>query len=161
MQPLMSMFTSKAFLAVTACLICSSTLAIAQVGAPADVIHIRQQGFKDMGAALKTVRDQLKQSSPDMAAIRTASDTINATTTKLATWFPNGSGANAGIKTAAKAEIWSDAATFEKKRNELIAAAQAFAKLTASGDKATITAGVAPLSRTCKGCHDIFFEDDE
>lgn len=113
-----------------------------------------------MGASLKTVRDQLRQAEPDMAAIKAAGENIKNTADKMAAWFPRGSGREAGIKTAAKPEIWSDAGTFDQKRTALIAAAGAFAKLTASGDKATIGPAVSTLNRTCKSCHDAFYEEE-
>ena len=157
----MSKFSRLITLMLATSAIVCSTFAIAQVSAPVDIIHTRQQGFKNMGAALKVVRDQLRQSSPDMAAIKVAGETIKGTAPKLSAWFPQGSGTETGIKTAAKPEIWSDGGTFDKKRSDLIAATEAFTKLTASGDATAIATGVAPLSRTCKGCHDMFFEDDK
>jgi cytochrome c556 len=138
-----------------------ASIALAQSTSPTELIRTRQQGLKDMGVSFKTVRDQVRQGLPDMAAVKTASENIQTIANKMAVWFPQGSGAEAGVKTAAKAEIWSDAATFDKKRTELVAAAETFAKLTASADKAAIAAGVAPLGKTCKGCHDLFFEDDK
>jgi cytochrome c556 len=156
----MSKSNRKFVVMLTACMLVGASVAIAQSGA-IEIIHLRQQGLKDMGASLKTVRDQLRQSAPDMTAIKVAGENIKATANKMTTWFPQGSGVEAGIKTAAKSEIWSDAATFDKKRSDLIAAAEEFAKLTAAGDKTAIAAAVSPLSRTCKGCHDLFFEDDK
>lgn len=132
----------------------------AQTGSTADVIQTRQHGLKDLGASLKTVRDQLRQPSPDMAAIKAAGENIKKTADLMANWFPKGSGTESGIKTGAKPEIWSDAATFEKKRLDLVAAAGPFAELTAAGDKAAISVAVRPLSGTCKSCHDAFFNDE-
>lgn len=126
----------------------------------AEIIKTRQQGLKDMGASLKTVRDQLRQPSPDMAAIKEAGENIKKTADLMANWFPKGSGTESGIKTGAKPEIWSDPATFEKKRMDLVNAAGPFAELTAAGNKDAIIAAVRPLNGTCKGCHDIFFNDE-
>jgi cytochrome c556 len=137
-----------------------ATIAIGQNSSPTDVILERQQGMKDMGAAFKAVRDQLRQASPDMEIIKTAGDNIKKNADLIANWFPRGTGTEAGVKTGAKPEIWSDAGTFDKKRADLVAAAGPFAEVTASGDKAAIGAAVRPLSRTCKGCHDMFFDDE-
>jgi cytochrome c556 len=127
---------------------------------PVEVIKTRQQGLKEMGASLKTVRDQLRQGTPDMAAIKSSGENIKKTADLMATWFPKGTGTESGIKTGAKAEIWSDADTFEQKRKDFVAAANSFAEVTASGDKAAISSAVRPLSSTCKSCHEIFFNDE-
>jgi cytochrome c556 len=145
--------------ALVACAILFMTTSLAHSDT-ADVIKTRQQGLKDMGASLKLVRDQLRQPAPDMAAIKAAGDNIKKTADMIAHWFPKGSGIESGIKTGAKPEIWSDPATFEKKRLDLVAAAGPFAELTASGDKEKISKAVRPLSGTCKGCHDLFFNDE-
>ena len=76
-----------------------------QAAAP-DVIKERQQGLKDMGAAFKTVRDELT-GGKDAAKIKAASATIAKTANSMDKWFPAGSGSEAGVKTAAKPEIWS------------------------------------------------------
>ena len=146
--------------ALAAGVIFFATASIAHSSEPAETIHTRQQGLKDMGASLKLVRDQLRQPAPDMAAIKAAGENIKKTADLMANWFPKGSGTESGIKTGAKPEIWSDADTFEKKRMDLVKAADPFAELTAAGDKEAISAAVRPLSGTCKGCHEIFFNDE-
>jgi cytochrome c556 len=134
-------------------LVCATSV-IAASGTPADTIRARQQSLKDLGASFKTVRDQLRVSSTDMAAIKTAGADIKKAADAMATWFPKGTGTEAGVKTAAKPEIWSNSSDFDKKRADFVAAAGKFAELTASGDKAAIGAGVGPLGGACKGCHD-------
>jgi cytochrome c556 len=116
--------------------------------------------MKDLGASFKIVRDQLKQSSPDMAAIKLASENIRKSAEAMSTWFPTGSGTESGVKTGAKPEIWNDAATFDSKRSNFYEAARRFKKITESGDIAAISTDVRPLSTTCKGCHDLFFNDE-
>jgi len=133
-----------------------TSVTIAATTTPADTIRSRQQELKDLGASFKTVRDQLRVSSSDMAAIKTAGADIKAKAEAMHAWFPKGTGSEVGIKTGAKPEIWTDAATFDQKRKDFVAAAGKFADLTASGDKAAIAAGVGPLGGSCKGCHDNF-----
>lgn len=141
-------------------LLCAATMALGQSSSPAEIMKTRHQGMKDLGASFKTVRDQLRLSSPDMVAIKAAGENIKKTADLMGDWFPKGTGPESGIKTGAKPEIWSDAATFEKKRMDFVNAAGPFAELTASGDKAAISAAVRPLNGTCKGCHDLFFNDE-
>lgn len=135
--------------------------AFAQSSSPVDVIHTRQQGMKDLGASMKTIRDQLRQSSPDLGAIKAAGENVKKTSALISAWFPKGTGTEAGIKTGAKPDIWSDAPTFDKKMKDFIAAAGVFADLTQAGDVTAIAAGVRPISGTCKGCHDPFFNDEK
>jgi len=133
-----------------------SAAAVAVAATPADTVRSRQQELKDLGASFKTVRDQLRVSAPDMAAIKTAGADIKAKADAMVHWFPKGTGPEVGIKTGAKPEIWNDAATFDQKRKDFVAAAGKFADLTASGDKAAIAGGVGQLGGACKGCHDNF-----
>jgi cytochrome c556 len=133
----------------------------AESTAPADVIKTRQQGLKDMGAAFKTVRDQLKAASPDTAAIKTAAGTIQKTADAMAKWFPKGSGPEVGVKTAAKVEIWNDAGGFSDARQKLVEESAKFAQTAAGGDAAAIGGGVRGLGMACKGCHDKFREKDD
>ena len=136
-----------------------ATLSIADSTSAVAIIEQRQKALKAMGASLKTVRDQIRQADPDMTAIKEAGINIQSTAGKLSGWFPPGSGPEAGVKTAAKPEIWTDLSTFEQKQKDLIAAAAEFAKVTASADKEAIRGAIAPLNRTCKGCHDKFYEE--
>ena len=125
-----------------------------QAAAP-DVIKERRQGLKDMGEAFKTVRDELS-GGKDAAKIKAASATITKTANAMVNWFPAGSGTEAGVKTLAKPEIWSDPATFTAARQKLVDEAAKFALLANSGDMAAIGGGVRGLGGSCKNCHDNF-----
>ena len=131
-----------------------ATMVSVQAAAP-DTIKERQQGLKDMGAAFKTVRDELA-GGKDVAKIQAASATISKAANAMANWFPAGSGTEAGVKTAAKPEIWSDAATFTAARQKLVDEAAKFSTATKSGDLAAIGGGVRGLGGACKNCHDNF-----
>jgi cytochrome c556 len=134
---------------------------LAQSTAPADIIKTRQQGLKDMGAAFKEVRDQLKSGNPDTAAIKTAASAIQKTADAMGKWFPKGSGPEAGVKTAAKVEIWNDAGGFTDARQKLVDESAKFAQTASGGDAAAIGGGVRGLGMACKGCHDKFREKDD
>jgi cytochrome c556 len=146
---------------IVAGLMASGSMSIAGSTVPAEIIKIRKQGMKSTGAALKTVRDQLRRSETDMTAVTQGAAQMHKSAEQMAQWFPPGSGPEAGVKTGALPAIWSDAATFEKKRQDFLAAAGKFTEVAAGGDKKSIIAAVAPLNRTCKGCHDMFYEGDE
>lgn len=136
--------------------VCGLTVVAGVQAAASDIIKERQQGLKAMGEAFKLVRDQLKGGSPDAAAIKTAAATIQKTAGAMSKWFPKGTGPDAGIKTAAKPEIWSDAATFDAARTKLVDETAKFAALANAGDMAAIGGGVRGLGGACKNCHDTF-----
>jgi cytochrome c556 len=147
------MFKFRSSLFLTAALL--GALAVSQGNAaPADTIQSRQKNLKEVGDAFKTVRDQVRVSSPDMTAIAAAGQTIKKHADAMSTWFPKGTGSEVGVKTAAKPEVWSDPAGFETARTNFVAAATKFADITKSGDKAAISAGIGPMGGACKGCHD-------
>lgn len=129
--------------------------AVGAYAAAADVIKERQQGLKSMGDAFKTVRDELA-GGRDVAKIKSASATISKVANSMEHWFPAGSGGEAGVKTAAKPEIWKDTATFNSARQRLVDEAGKFAQAANSGDLAAIGGGVRGLGGACKNCHDNF-----
>lgn len=130
-------------------------LAFAQ--APADAIKARQANFKDIGAQNKVIGDQLKLGAPDTAAIKAAAAKIKAHAAVLPTWFPAGSGVSAG-KTAAKAEIWSDAAGFAAASKSFQDAAAKLDQLAQAGDIEGLKGQLRPLGMTCGGCHNKYRE---
>ena len=124
-------------------------------GAPAEqTIKARQVHLKDLGAAFKEVRDQLRSSRPDMAQLNSASGQIAALATQMSDWFPQGSGPESRVKTDAKPEIWSAPAGFEKALKNFQAEAPKLRELAAANDVGGIKAQVGKLGGACKGCHD-------
>jgi cytochrome c556 len=129
-----------------------ATVALAQLGSAADVIKERQQGFKSTGAAFKAVKDSLQRGNADPDKIREAAQQFQQTSDKLAAWFPPGSGPNAGARTAARPEIWSDPAGFGQASDQFADEARKFAALAASGAVTADT--LKALGASCGGCHD-------
>lgn len=139
--------------------VASVSVVIAQSNAivtPADTIKTRQQSLKDLGAAFKLIRDQSQSGAPDVAKIKVAAADVKKAADAIATWFPKGTGPEAGVKTAAKPEIWSDAAGFTTATNNFVEQAAKFNQIATSADAAAISAGIKPLGQTCGGCHDKF-----
>ncbi|HEY9219654.1 MAG TPA: cytochrome c [Phenylobacterium sp.] len=124
----------------------------------ADVIKARQAGYKAQGAAFKTITDEMKKDAPSVPAIKTATKTIVDTSKLQYKWFPKGSGPEAGVKTAAKAEIWADPQGFSAAQKGFETEAAKLGKAAASGDLGQIRAQVAPTGKQCAGCHNKFRE---
>jgi cytochrome c556 len=122
----------------------------------AQTIAARQAGYKQMGAAFKTINDQLRAGSPDTAAIAAAAKRISDTSTAQFGWFPRGSGPEAGVKTRAKADIWSDPAGFAAAQKALQTEAAKMQRLATAKDVAGMKAQAKALGGACAGCHKPF-----
>lgn len=114
----------------------------------------RHDNFKAQGAAFKASLDELKKDSPDQAVLLSNANKIKASSTALPSWFPKGSGPESGVKTDAKAEVWSDAAGFAAAANRLQVEASKFQQLAAAGDLPGMKAQSRVLGGACKNCHD-------
>jgi len=121
---------------------------------PSSVIQTRQAHYKQMGAAMKAINDQLRGGSPDLAAIRPRAALLAHYGVQVLRWFPRGSGPQAGVRTRARPEIWSDWAGFERAGARLLVAARAVNQAARRGDLAAVRAGMPALARACSGCHD-------
>jgi cytochrome c556 len=127
--------------------------------AAAEVIKARQARYKELGASFKAINEELKKGAPDVAVIQANAPKVVAASKDQFGWFPAGSGPEAGVKTEAKAEIWSDAAGFATAQKDFEAAAAALGEAAAGGDLAAIGAQVKAVGATCGGCHDKFRTD--
>lgn len=149
---------------ITAGTIALACAAVSLAHGPVGTIqHTRHEGFEGMGDAMKGVVGQLKSGAPVPAELQKHAATIAATAPRIKTWFPKDSGPDSGIKTDAKAEIWTDMATFlslagnlEVESKKLVAAANA-----PSFDAAAFTAQLRATGGSCKACHDKFRVDDK
>jgi cytochrome c556 len=127
--------------------------ALAQ-GAGADAVKARQANYKQLGGAFKVINDQLKADSPDMAQIKAAAAKMAALGARAAAWFPRGSGPEAGVKTGAKPQIWTDPAGFAAAAKTLQTATANLSAAADTGDLDRVKAAVGPTGAACKGCHD-------
>ncbi len=140
---------------------------VAEKGKPADaavsdsagdkgaIIRARQENLKKMGAANRAMADELKKPTPDVAVFKANTDLIAGLAPDLINWFPAGTGMESGVKTAAKAEIWSQPDQFKAAHARFVAEAAKFQTTAATGDVAAITAGVEQLGLSCRNCHQV------
>jgi cytochrome c556 len=131
-----------------------TSVTIAQSQSAAEVVKARQQGLKSLGAAFKVIRDELRNTSPDSAKIKAAAADITRAAGGIGTWFPAGTGPEAGLKTDAKSEVWADAAGFAAVQETFVREAGKWTRLGDSTDASAWKDAAASLGQSCKGCHD-------
>lgn len=124
-------------------------------GENATIITARQDNLKKMGAANRAMADELKKATPDVAVFKTNADLIAGLAPDLINWFPAGTGMESGIKTAAKAEIWSQPDQFKAAHARFVAESAKFQATVATGDLAAIGTGVEELGLSCRNCHQV------
>ena len=141
---------------------CFAAAALAH-GPVGSIQHTRHEGFEAMGDAMKGLSTQLRSGAPVPAEMQKHSAAIAKQAPLIKTWFPKGSGPESGVKTDAKAEIWTDTTTFlslagnlEVESKKLVAAANA-----PNFDAAVFTAQLRATGGSCKACHDKFRVDDK
>jgi cytochrome c556 len=145
----------KHFLLAAAALAGIAAAAAAQNPAPAaDTIRTRQANYKQMGAAMKAINDQMRGGAPSIGAVRAASRTIVGHAPNVLRWFPRGTGPETGLRTRARPEIWSDHAGFTRAGATLLVAARGLDAAARRGDVAAVRAAVPAVARACSGCHD-------
>jgi cytochrome c556 len=130
-------------------------VALAQEASPGGrAVLARQAHYKDLGKAFGGIGAELRKEAPDKAAIAANASTMAALAKDLPAWFPKGSGPEAGVKTAAKAEIWSDAAGFDAAATRLQAETAKLAEAAAGGDLDAIKAQARATGGACQACHE-------
>jgi cytochrome c556 len=138
------------------------TPAATDIGAtPADVagfMKTRHDNYEDLGKNFKVLMDNSKLDAPDMAAVSAAAAKVKEYADQMGTWFPAGTGPETGIETEAKANIWTDRATFDAAVTRLQGEAT---KLAAVTDAAGLKAQFPMTGAACKNCHDTFREEKD
>jgi cytochrome c556 len=132
------------------------TTAAAQTRSPADLIRERQAHYKQMGGAMKGLYDQLHSDTPSLDAIRQSSRTVVTFAPQLLRWFPRGTGPEAGVRTRALPEIWSDNQNFRRAGATLLVAARALDAAAQRGDMDAIRTAVPQVAHACGNCHDTY-----
>jgi cytochrome c556 len=127
--------------------------------APA-AIKERQEFYKDIGKSMKGIGEELKSSSPNVADIQKLAANIDAAAPKVPSFFPAGTGPEAGVKTGAKAEIWQKPDEFKKDAADFAAAAHVLNVAAQSGDVAAIKDAAGKIGEACKACHQTFREKE-
>ena len=141
-----------------------SSLASAQASAdPAATIEMRHQGFKDMGAAFKGIRDQFRRPKPVMVMIKEYSRPLVRYSKEpvIEKWFPQGSGPDQGIETQALPVIWERFDEFTARWEDYISAAENLQSAVASRDLDVTRQRTRELGDACSACHDVFRAEED
>lgn len=146
-----SMNTKLAVALLVGCTI-SATAAFAAVDA-AKAYEARHAQFHAIAGAFKAISDNLKSEKPDAAAVAAQAKTIEGLAHQIPTWFLAGTGAESGVKTRAKPEIWSDAAGFAAAAKNLETQSATLQTVAATGDFTAIAAQAKAMGGACGGCH--------
>ena len=150
-----------AILAAGAALVVSGGHLSAADPSPAEIIKARQEKLKDLGEQMKTIGGQAKSGKLDRAVMAEAAKKAAAYAKELPTWFPKGTGAEAGVKTAAKPEIWAQPDDFKAAAEKLPPEADMLAEVVTSGDTPAIFAQLQATGKACQGCHKQFRVKDK
>lgn len=150
-----------AILVAGAALIVSGGHLSAADPSPAEVIKARQEKLKDLGEQMKAIGGQAKSGTLDRKVMADAAAKAVAYAKELPTWFPKGTGPEAGVKTAAKPEIWSQPDDFKAAAEKLPPEVDMLAEVVANGDKGAIFTQLQATGKACQGCHKQFRVKDK
>jgi cytochrome c556 len=121
----------------------------------------RQAHYKELNAASGGLNAELRKEAPDKALIAGNAGKMKVMADDLPGWFPKGSGPEAGVKTQAKAEIWTDAAGFAAAVTRLQAETARLQEAAGGGDLDAIRAQARATAGACKACHDRYRAQDQ
>jgi cytochrome c556 len=119
----------------------------------ADIVEARQAAMMLSGVAMGSIKAAIDAGQP-IAGQRFPTRALARWAHAVPGAFPAGSGAEAGVPTNAKPEIWSDRAGFEAKAADYAAAADRLAELAAGDDPAAFAAQWTVVRASCQSCHD-------
>jgi len=137
------------------------TVASAAAADVLGVIAARHAHFKEIGKAAKAMSEQLKSPTPEIPVVQAAVKQIDALAPQLPSWFPAGSGPAPGVKTEAKADIWTKPDEFKRDAAAFAEAAHKLDVIAAGGDVSAIRTQAQAMGQTCKTCHEAFRQRDD
>lgn len=136
--------------------ICGAAYAQRPAANAAATIQARQGNYKQIAAALHEIQVQLRADAPDVAQIRPRAALLADRSVRVLSWFPRGTGPEAGVRTRAKPDIWSNPAGFRQAGATFVVAARALNAAARAGDLAQIRTAFTGVSHACSNCHDTF-----
>lgn len=126
---------------------------------PDEAVAIRINAYREVGAAFKTINDQVRSGDFVKIMLRGSARTIAVKANDQYGWFPRGSGPESEQKTKAKASIWSDPDGFRAAQTRFQKEADLFLKISETGDQAKIRQQAKALGQACAACHQKYREE--
>ena len=124
-----------------------------------DPVKQRSDLMKEIGGAIKKLAAIAKgEADFNGKTVAAAGTTILENLKKSSKLFPEGSMTD---KSRAKAEIWTDNATFMKAFEAAEKAAQGIIKVGTEDDEIEFQGALGALGKSCKGCHEKFRKPKE
>ncbi len=120
----------------------------------------RHDHYHELGEAFKTVRDQTRASTPNMAKLQAAARVVHEASIDQGRWFPAGTGPEAG-KTRALPVIWERPKDFSAAQKVFSDAAPKLLAAANAGDLNGVKANFGEVGKACKNCHDTFRSPEE
>lgn len=114
----------------------------------------RHHNFKQLGAGFKAILDEIKKGQPDNTVVSSNAAKLKGLASQLPSWFPKGSGAESGVKSDAKPEVWADPAGFAAAANRLQVETSKLDQFARAGDLPGVREQVRAVGGACKNCHD-------
>lgn len=130
-----------------------SLTAIPLCAAAGDLIKARVESYREIGASMKNINDELRSGAPQPIILQLSARQILSASRAQYAWYPAGSGPGIGVKTKAKAQIWSNAPQFKASQDAFAREALAFSRVARTGDVARLRAAARTLGQTCAACH--------
>jgi cytochrome c556 len=127
---------------------------IVQAATPVEIQKERHEHFEALGDAFKAVRDNTK-GSPDFVALEKSLAVIEKSAKDLGTWFPKGTGPEAG-KTRALPEVWSKPAEFSAAQKLFAEKVAPLAAAIKAKNADGVGAAFKDVGGACKNCHETF-----
>ncbi len=136
----------------------AGVLASAQQRPPAEVITARQESMKSLGAEMKAIGDAAKAGTITRDDAVARARKVEQHSKHVGSWFPAGTGAEAGTKTRALPAIWEKPADFKAAADKFGQEAAKLVVAAESGNPAAIAAAHGDVGKSCGGCHNPFRE---
>ena len=147
-----------ALLAIAATAAFAAAPASAQFAKPEDAIKYRQSALFVMAQHFGRVGAMANGRVPFDAKAATENAEIVAEMAKLP-WAAFGPGADKGVPTRAKPEIWTEQAKFKEHSDKLVAETAKLLAAAKTNNLDNLKTAFGATAQTCKQCHDAYRKD--
>ena len=119
------------------------------------VVEHRQALMDRVGKLMKALGTSSSNGFDDLGAARQSAAALHDTASRAARTWPAGTAVGTG-KSAAKPEIWTQKARFDREMAAFVSAARGVNVALAQGERSAARQHFDNLGKTCKSCHTAF-----